>query len=54
MDKCSRCGADTERHENGVPICIECSEKNRSCAKAISPREIRTARTAIGKAVGTC
>lgn len=27
MDKCSKCGADTQMYENGNPICTECSEK---------------------------
>ena len=27
MDKCSRCGAETELYENGTPLCVSCSEK---------------------------
>jgi hypothetical protein len=26
MAVCSRCGANTELHVNGVPVCLECSD----------------------------
>jgi hypothetical protein len=25
MDRCSKCGADTELYESGVPLCVRCA-----------------------------
>ena len=25
MERCTRCGVETELHDNGVPICLKCS-----------------------------
>jgi hypothetical protein len=33
MDKCSKCGAETELRENGNPICVKCSEEIESARK---------------------
>jgi hypothetical protein len=46
MDKCSKCGAATELHENGVPICVKCSEEIESARK-------RTATDAVDKSRAT-
>jgi hypothetical protein len=27
MEKCSRCGADTQLHVNGVPVCANCDKQ---------------------------
>lgn len=27
MDRCSRCGAETELFDNGNPICLKCESK---------------------------
>jgi hypothetical protein len=40
-DKCSKCGAETELHENGNQICVKCSEEIESARK-------RTATKATG------
>jgi len=37
MDKCSRCGTDTQLNENGNPMCVICS-------KAIDDARKQTAR----------
>jgi len=33
MATCTKCGADTERYENGNPICAKCSEKIEAARK---------------------
>jgi hypothetical protein len=32
-DKCSKCGAETELHDSGNPICVKCSEEIESARK---------------------
>ena len=33
MDKCSKCGADTQIYETGNPICVKCSEETEAARK---------------------
>ena len=46
MSKCSKCGADTELHDGGVPICVKCSErgKDRQRIMEILHRNLQVAR----------
>lgn len=39
MVKCSRCGAQTILHVNGVPVCVDCDKKFNEGPSAALPRD---------------
>ena len=43
MALCLRCGASTELHDNGVPVCLECSDAGDTNRKPPNSDQIRTA-----------
>jgi len=51
-DKCSKCGAQTELHENGIPICVKCSEAIESARKRTAMKATAQHREAPPEAVG--
>lgn len=59
MVKCSRCGAQTVLHVNGVPVCPECDKKVNEEASASRPPDAgsekgpKSPTTAHSQAVGT-
>jgi hypothetical protein len=45
MDRCYRCGRETELYDNGVPVCTECAEEaegGRKPASSETPGESRS------------
>jgi hypothetical protein len=36
MDKCAKCGAETQLYESGNPICVKCSEEIDAARKQIA------------------
>jgi hypothetical protein len=50
-DKCSKCGAKTELHENGIPICVKCAEAIESARKRTATEATAQHREAPPEAV---
>jgi len=42
MAVCSRCGANTELHANGVPVCLKCSDEGHTRRKRPNSDQLRT------------
>jgi len=39
--KCSKCGAETELHENGKPICVKCSDRIEAARKRTAEDKVK-------------
>jgi hypothetical protein len=41
MEKCVRCGAETILHVSGVPVCVDCDNKNTNAQASRLNQELR-------------
>jgi hypothetical protein len=51
-DKCSKCGAETELHENGNPICVKCAEKIEAAGRRTAEEKVMHCVPADERSIG--